>query len=323
MTFFKSGSAFLISALLVLSSYAEDAPSSVVTPPVKTVVDSLHPSVGSYVLQLLGYIVLGCTIGGFSWLYHSEEPREGVMGTVQRGLQSFAPLNWFCLAPAVGQNSALPTTTPTAAATPAADFKSQALAFCWFFFGLQVSYLTWGYFQERIMTLDYDGARFKFSVLLVLMNRMSALLLSYGILKWRPPVKNAAPPFKYAMASISNVLSSQFQYEALKFVTFPMQVLSKSCKIVAAMGMGKILRKQAYPWFDYGVALLITLGLFLYRQFEVDPKQDKNSDVETAQFLVGCLLLILYVGLDSFTSNWQSKVFSTHKVDQYQMMFGV
>jgi adenosine 3'-phospho 5'-phosphosulfate transporter B2 len=44
-----------------------------------------------------------------------------------------------------------------------------------------------------------------------------------------------APFYSYAPSSISNSLSSWAQYEALKHVSFPTQVLSKSCKIIPVM----------------------------------------------------------------------------------------
>ena len=44
-----------------------------------------------------------------------------------------------------------------------------------------------------------------------------------------------APYHYYAPASLSNSISSWAQYEALKYVSFPTQVLSKSCKVIPVM----------------------------------------------------------------------------------------
>ena len=49
------------------------------------------------------------------------------------------------------------------------------------------------------------------------------------------------PFHKYAFASFSNIMSSWCQYEALKYVSFPTQVVSKSSKLIPVMIMGKIL----------------------------------------------------------------------------------
>jgi adenosine 3'-phospho 5'-phosphosulfate transporter B2 len=36
----------------------------------------------------------------------------------------------------------------------------------------------------------------------------------------------------------------------------------------------------------------------------------------------GVSLLVMYLACDSFTSQWQSKIFKTHSIDQYEMMLG-
>ncbi|XP_056337436.1 adenosine 3'-phospho 5'-phosphosulfate transporter 1 [Danio aesculapii] len=98
--------------------------------------------------------------------------------------------------------------------------------------GLQVSYLTWGVLQERVMTRSYgaseaegSGERFRDSQFLVFMNRILALTVSglWCVLFKQP--RHGAPMYKYSFASLSNILSSWCQYEALKFISFPTQVL--------------------------------------------------------------------------------------------------
>jgi hypothetical protein len=63
------------------------------------------------------------------------------------------------------------------------------------------------------------------------------------------------------------MLSSWCQYEALSYVTFPTQTLSKSFKLVPIMLMGKLLTNKNYPLYEYTVAALIGLGntLFMVR----------------------------------------------------------
>lgn len=38
---------------------------------------------------------------------------------------------------------------------------------------------------------------------------------------------------------------------------------------------------------------------------------------------IGLFFVVLYLVCDSFTSQWQDRIFKKHKIDQYQMMFGV
>lgn len=48
----------------------------------------------------------------------------------------------------------------------------------WCVIGLQISYLTWGVLQERIMTQKYDGETFSTSQFLVFVNRILALVVA-------------------------------------------------------------------------------------------------------------------------------------------------
>lgn len=111
------------------------------------------------------------------------------------------------------------------------------LLFC--FVGLQISYVLWGVVQEQLMTQEYKFGKFKSSAFCVFGNRFLALFISLAIVLFRrltmtKPMK-VAPYYWYAPSSLSNSLSSWAQYEALKFVSFPTQVLSKSCKIIPVM----------------------------------------------------------------------------------------
>lgn len=120
--------------------------------------------------------------------------------------------------------------------------KRLKLMFC--FFGLQLSYILWGVVQENLMTQQYQKGSFKSSAFCVFGNRFLALFISLGIVlvrKWRSPASSGiptgseAPYYQYLPSSLSNSVSSWAQYEALKYVSFPTQVLSKSCKIIPVM----------------------------------------------------------------------------------------
>eukprot|EP00747_Dinoflagellata_sp_TGD_P017886 gnl/TRDRNA2_/TRDRNA2_126129_c0_seq1.p1 gnl/TRDRNA2_/TRDRNA2_126129_c0~~gnl/TRDRNA2_/TRDRNA2_126129_c0_seq1.p1 ORF type:complete len:383 (+),score=53.19 gnl/TRDRNA2_/TRDRNA2_126129_c0_seq1:100-1149(+) len=189
------------------------------------------------------------------------------------------------------------------------------LLFC--FVGLQASYLTWGYVQEKIMTKEYENGRFPSATFCVFSNRVFAIFAAAVITLYRHgTLRLPATPWSFAPCSISNSLSSYSQYEALRFVSFPLQTLSKSTKVIPVMLMGILLNKKSYPLFDYLEALAIAAGVSMFSLGEKSGKKE----VETQ--LVGVLLLALYIASDSFTSQWQSRVFKAYpKLDQYQMMY--
>lgn len=202
--------------------------------------------------------------------------------------------------------------------------SQEAVQLLWCFGGLMVSYLTWGVLQEKIMTQHYqnfagESAKFKDSQFLVFANRMLAFFVALGYLQWQPATtRHRAPLYKYSYASFSNIMSAWFQYEALKFVNFPTQVLAKSCKIIPVMLMGKIMSKAKYESYEYVTALLISLGMIFFMTGSAD--SNKASGVTT---LTGIFLLSMYMIFDSFTANWQGSLFKSYGMTSIQMMCGV
>jgi adenosine 3'-phospho 5'-phosphosulfate transporter B2 len=151
------------------------------------------------------------------------------------------------------------------------EFFKQGIKLACCFFGLQASYLTWGYMQELIMTSDFEptvGApdgRFPSAAFCVFSNRFLAVIvaiISVRIKHGSVLANNTAPLSAFTPAAISNTVSSWSQYASLRYVSFPVQTVFKSSKIIAVMIMGKILKGSTYPYTQYVEALLITCGMY-------------------------------------------------------------
>lgn len=140
--------------------------------------------------------------------------------------------------------------------------------------------------------------------------RINPRLLQHSLFQWLS--------FQYSFSSFSNTMSSWFQYEALKFVSFPTQVLCKASKIIPVMLMGKLVSKKSYPYYEYVVAVLLSAGVSLFL-LAADPTGKRTSAATTFS---GAIMLLGYMAFDSFTSNWQSELFMTYKMSTLQMMFG-
>ena len=192
--------------------------------------------------------------------------------------------------------------------------------------GLQLSYLTWGVLQEGIVTRTYeehlpDGsvalvnfANFQF---LVFLNRSLALVVASVCLLFIRQPRHTAPLYKYSYSSFSSIMSSLCQYEAFTYVSFPTQVLTKASKIIPVMIMGKIVSNKSYPYHEYVVAFLLSVGVSLFL-LAGDPS---GKPTTAATSFSGAIILLGYMTFDSFTSNWQSELFSVYKMSTIQMMF--
>jgi len=199
--------------------------------------------------------------------------------------------------------------------------ESMLMLFC--ALGLLGSYSTWGYLQEKIMTTNYvdslgNKGKFHDSQFLVFVNRILAFALALIVIMMKRQPRHRAPLFKYSYCSFSNIMSSWCQYEALKYVSFPTQVLAKASKIIPVMLMGKVVSKKKYEYYEYVVAVLISVGMIAFLFGNDDGK--KASNVTTFS---GLVILIGYMTFDSFTSNWQGELFSEYKMSSIQMMAGV
>ena len=55
-----------------------------------------------------------------------------------------------------------------------------------------------------------------------------------------------APLYAYAAVSLSNVVATTCQYEALRYLTFPMQTLAKCAKMLPVMLWGAAINSKTY-----------------------------------------------------------------------------
>ena len=117
------------------------------------------------------------------------------------------------------------------------------LAFCVIM--LNVTFVTWGVLQERMLTRRYPrftGEFFTYSYALVFTSRFWTLIMSgFLMLYLKPRTSSSTIIYEYSFPSISNMLSSWCQYEALRYVSFPAVTLFKSFKLAPVMAMGKFL----------------------------------------------------------------------------------
>lgn len=199
------------------------------------------------------------------------------------------------------------------------------LAFC--IVMLNLTFVTWGVLQERMLTRKYPrltGEYFTYSYALVFTNRCWTVIMSGGLLMYlKPRWSRSTIIYEYSFPSISNMLSSWCQYEALQYVSFPAVTLFKSFKLAPVMAMGKILGNKEYPQYDYVVALIIGVGLTLFMSSTDDLRFGYDIYGEEASATwTGIMLLFFFLFFDSFTSQWQSRMFQRHRdLSMIELMF--
>jgi solute carrier family 35 (adenosine 3'-phospho 5'-phosphosulfate transporter), member B2 len=85
------------------------------------------------------------------------------------------------------------------------------------------------------------------------------------------------------------------------------------------MFMGILLKGTVYSKEEYLEAVGITAGVLIFAMSKENFESGSGSNE-----VLGFMLLCLYVLSDSFTSQWQSRLYRDYgKIDSFQMMFGV
>jgi adenosine 3'-phospho 5'-phosphosulfate transporter B2 len=114
---------------------------------------------------------------------------------------------------------------------------SHHLRICGLFSAITACFLVYSLIQERLMTTGFgpERERFRHSLFIILVNRLVTCAVAAAALSLLgKTLQPAAPLSLFAIPSLANVISSASQYEALKYVSFPLQALAKCAKTVSA-----------------------------------------------------------------------------------------
>mmetsp|Transcript_81727 Transcript_81727/g.144767 ORF Transcript_81727/g.144767 Transcript_81727/m.144767 type:complete len:329 (-) Transcript_81727:245-1231(-) len=199
------------------------------------------------------------------------------------------------------------------------DWASDAFWCSFFGAGIIGTLVVYGMLQEKIMQHPYNGQLFTISAFLVFANRVCNLVFAVvmSIAKGES-LQNQAPIWKYMVISLSNVGATNCQYEALKYVSFPVQMLGKSFKMMPVMIWGIAISGKRYTLTDWMVAAFVTGGVTMFLLTgQIDSPQGSGSS------LWGLLLLCAFLALDGLTSTTQEKLFKEHRTSKYNQILYV
>ncbi|KAJ8769029.1 hypothetical protein K2173_024025 [Erythroxylum novogranatense] len=177
--------------------------------------------------------------------------------------------------------------------------------------GIMSTLVIYGVLQEKIMRVPYGANKeyFKFSLFLVFCNRITTYVVSAVVLVARKKALDpVAPVYKYCLILVSNILTTTCQYEALKYVSFPVQTLAKCAKMIPVMIWGTVIMQKKYKGMNYLKAFLVTLGCSIFILFSagIDVSPYSRGRENT---IWGVSLMLGYLRFDGFTSTFQDKLF--------------
>lgn len=200
-----------------------------------------------------------------------------------------------------------------------------------YFVAITACFTIYSLIQERLMTVGFgpDKEVFKFSAFVVFLNRVVTIVTSAVVLTVLDRnLAPEAPVHLFAVPSLANVIGSVSQYEALKYVSFPVQALAKCAKSVPVMMWSWLTNARVYYRKDYISAGLVTLGCALFvltgdisspTLANAAAAVDTVATSKLAFTSVGLVLLSVFIVFDGLTSTVQDKLFTSfemHSVNQ-------
>jgi solute carrier family 35 (adenosine 3'-phospho 5'-phosphosulfate transporter), member B2 len=190
------------------------------------------------------------------------------------------------------------------------------------------SLLAYSVLQERIMTRPYapSGRRFTSSLFLVLANRLAAVVASLLlVLIRRDSFADARPrahPLAYVAVSLTNVVATSCQYEALKYLSFPALTVAKCAKVLPVMLVvnfksaryNPTLSPPPYSTTDYAVAVTVaagSVGMVVGGSVSAQPAVAASASSNVA---FGFALMVSYLLFDACASTYQESLFRQHRM---------
>ena len=173
--------------------------------------------------------------------------------------------------------------------------------------GIFLSFSVFAVLQEDVYKKAYGGEFFAATFLALLIERgVNALTAFAGMTALGKSGLNI-PHKDIFQSGVSQMLAMAASNEALRFVSYPTQVLGKSCKMVPVMAGGIVLGGKRYSAFEYAQVAAITLGVCIFN-FGGGKKKVGKKDSPYGLFLIVVSLL-----MDAFTGGLQDKVKASTK----------
>jgi len=195
---------------------------------------------------------------------------------------------------------ALPVTVPMAEKQDGLPYAVKAAIVIVGIFG------TFSYFailQEDVYKKKYNGEKFTYTLFVLLIERSMNSLVAYIGMQLSAKSKYKVPIQEISISGTTQMIAMGASNEALRYVSYPTQVLGKSCKMVPVFIAGILLAGKAaeYALADYLQVGIVTLGVCV---FNFGGKAKAGADDSS----YGLALIGLSLMCDGATGGLQDKV---------------
>ncbi|KAM1026815.1 hypothetical protein ACFX2A_040656 [Malus domestica] len=191
--------------------------------------------------------------------------------------------------------------------------------------GIWAAYIYQGVLQETLSTKRFGryGHRFEHLAFLNLAQNVVCLIWSYIMIKlWSCSNAGGAPMWTFWSAGITNTIGPAMGIEALKYISYPAQVLAKSSKMIPVMLMGTLVYGKRYSFPEYVCTLLVAGGVSIFALLKTSSKTISKLAHPNAPLGYG--LCFLNLAFDGFTNATQDSITARYpKTSAWDIMLGM
>eukprot|EP01132_Coremiostelium_polycephalum_P003083 gene3083-3854_t len=183
--------------------------------------------------------------------------------------------------------------------------------------GIYIFYLLYGVSQEKlnIMTYGDDKKIFGYTAFLLAAQCFFNMISAKVVSLFQKNDRDVTPPIKYGLVSVLLVASTFLSNYSIRFISYPTQVLAKSCKPIPVMLMGILFFKRKYSILKYFIVVIITVGIAIFML----PNSNKYTK-EHPHMLYGNILLLSSLLMDGVMGPFQDNLVSKYKPSSTNMM---
>lgn len=195
--------------------------------------------------------------------------------------------------------------------------------------GIYAVFIYWGYLQEKLTSTQYEVlnnetislASWEYPPILNLLMSVSTFCTAWLVERCFHHNRVEAPFFAFWKSSLASALASPIGYESLKYISYPLLVLTKSSKPVPIMFVGVLFYNKKYYWWKYASVTLLCCGIAIFTSAKKKVVRTEGDETDMGfNLCYGLLLVLINLMLDGIRSNEQDKIFAQHQISSLQMM---
>jgi len=190
--------------------------------------------------------------------------------------------------------------------------------------GIYTSYIYFGLIMERLFSTDYSGLnrpkgqyeKFSYGFATSLFQNIFSFILAACVNRFYYGVKASRMDLKSELVISSCSFGSVFMAsQALAYVSFPIQAIMKSSKIISILIVSFILGKGQHTRSQYFCGFIITAGIVI---FNLTEGKSKKGDTDTSFIGIAAILVSLFC--DGYLGTKQGEIKKKFNPSQWDQM---